>query len=72
MLNTNLDLQQKNYNMVAEIYQLYLPVYQEVLIPADDSVRLLSQVVEGMDLNRVVSGLLFSRKKTRNQSEKSV
>ena len=58
MINTNLDVQQKNYNMGAEIYQLYIPVYHEVLIPADDSVRLLSQVVEEMDLTELYQVLI--------------
>ena len=32
---------------------MYLPVYNEALIPGDDSVRLISQIVEGMDLKEL-------------------
>jgi len=46
-------LQQKDYSLGREIYQLKLPVDYEVRIPDDDSVRLLSRVVEGMDLSEL-------------------
>lgn len=49
----NLKLQQKNYTTGAINYQLTLPVNYEVLIPGDDSVRLLSQIIEGMDLREL-------------------
>lgn len=39
----------KNYNINRGAYQLVLPLDLEVFIPEDDSVRLLSQVLEGLD-----------------------
>ena len=42
-------LQQKNYSTAAKSYQLYLPFNYEVIIPEDDSVRLLSQIMEELD-----------------------
>lgn len=36
-------------------YQLKLPLNLETIIPEDDSVRLLSQFVEGMDLTDLYS-----------------
>ena len=50
-----LNLQQKNYTENGDRYQLILPLNYEVLIPEDDSVRLLSQVVERMDLRELYS-----------------
>lgn len=41
---------QKDYTLNAEGYQLKLPLSIETIIPEDDSVRLLSQFVEAMDL----------------------
>jgi len=49
----NINLQQKNYNTGIENFQLMLPINYEVIIPEDDSVRLLSQIVEGMDLKEL-------------------
>ena len=40
----------KNYTLNEEGYQLKLPLNLETIIPADDSVRLLSRFVEAMDL----------------------
>ena len=40
----------KNYTLNGEGYQLKLPLNLETIIPVDDSVRLLSQFVEVMDL----------------------
>ena len=40
----------KDYTLNEEGYQLKLPLNLETIIPADDSVRLLSQFVEAMDL----------------------
>lgn len=42
-------IQQKDYTVDRGIYQLILPLNYEVIIPADDSVRLLSQISEGLD-----------------------
>ena len=41
---------QKNYSLNQSEYQLKLPLNIETIILEDDSVRLLSQFVEAMDL----------------------
>ncbi len=46
---------QKDYTQNAEGYQLKLPLNLETIIPEDDSVRLLSQFVEAMDLTDLYS-----------------
>lgn len=46
---------QKNYSLNQSGYQLKLPLNIETLIPEDDSVRLLSQFVEAMDLTDLYS-----------------
>ena len=46
---------QKNYSLNQSGYQLKLPLNLEILIPEDDSVRLLSQFVEAMDLTDLYS-----------------
>ena len=46
---------QKNYTLNEEGYQLKLTLNLETIIPEDDSVRLLSQFVEGMDLTDLYS-----------------
>ena len=45
----------KNYTLNEEGYQLKLPLNLEIIIPDDDSVRLLSQFVEAMDLTDLYS-----------------
>lgn len=45
----------KNYTLNEEGYQLKLPLNLEAIIPEDDSVRLLSQFVEEMDLTDLYS-----------------
>jgi len=45
----------KNYTLNQSTYQLKLPLNIETIIPADDSVRLLSQFVEEMDLTDLYS-----------------
>ena len=40
----------KNYTLNEAAYQLKLPLEMEILIPANDCVRLASQLVEGMNL----------------------
>ena len=45
----------KNYTLNEEGYQLKLPFDLETIIPEDDSVRLLSQFVEAMDLTDLYS-----------------
>jgi transposase len=51
---TDINLQ-KNYTENSDGYQLKLPLNIETIIPANDSVRLLSQFVEGMDLTDLYS-----------------
>ena len=46
---------QKNYNENSDGYQLKLPLNIKTIIPEDDSVRLLSQFVEAMDLTDLYS-----------------
>ena len=43
----------KNYNQFNDSYQLVLPLNLENLIPEDDSVRLLSHVLEGLDYRKL-------------------
>ena len=45
----------KNYSLNQSGYQLKLPLNIETIIPEDDSVRLLSQFVEAMDLTDLYS-----------------
>ena len=45
----------KNYSLNQSGYQLKLPLNLETIIPEDDSVRLLSQFVEAMDLTDLYS-----------------
>ena len=45
----------KDYTLNEEGYQLKLPLNLETIIPVDDSVRLLSQFVEAMDLTDLYS-----------------
>ena len=42
-------IQQKNYSTGVGTYQLFLPLSYEVIIPENDSVRLLSQIMEELD-----------------------
>ena len=42
---------QKDYTLSSLYYQIKLPLYLEILIPADVPVRLLSAFVEGMELS---------------------
>lgn len=53
-MSKNINLQ-KNYSLNESGYQLKLPLNIEILIPEDDSVRLLSQFVEAMDLTDLYS-----------------
>ena len=46
---------QKNYTENSDGYQLKLPLNIETIIPEDDSVQLLSQFVEAMDLTDLYS-----------------
>lgn len=42
----------KNYTLAQEFYQLKLPLDIDSIIPDHDSVRLLSQFVEEMELSK--------------------
>ncbi|MBZ9632823.1 IS1182 family transposase [Clostridium sp. FP1] len=42
----NKEITQKNYTNNCEVYQLVFPIETGILIPEDDSVRLLSQILE--------------------------
>ena len=51
-MRTN-NLTQKNYTTFGNVYQLKLPLNIECIIPKDDSVRLLGQIVEEMNLKEI-------------------
>jgi transposase len=51
---TNNKITQKNYNNNCKVYQLVFPVETGILIPEDDSVRLLSQVMEELDYTKLI------------------
>lgn len=57
------NLTQKDYTILGGFYQLKLPLNIEYIIPKDDSVRLLSQVVEEMDLTELYKTYSRIRKK---------
>jgi len=44
----------QNYNNINRDFQLVLPINSEVLIPQNDSVRLLSQVLEGLNYKKLM------------------
>jgi len=46
-------LHNKNYTELSGYYQLVLPLNFEVLIPEDDSVRLLSHILEGLNYEKL-------------------
>jgi transposase len=46
-------LHKKNYTEFNDGYQLVLPLNLEGLIPEDDSVRLLSHILEGLDYTKL-------------------
>jgi len=48
-----INLQQKNYNTGRTNYQIRLPFDYEVIIPEDDSVRLLSQLTEELNYSEL-------------------
>ena len=52
---TNNLINQKNYTSFQDNYQLVLPLNLEGLIPEDDSVRLLSHVLEGLNYYKLYS-----------------
>ena len=52
---TTINIQQKKYSTGNKNYQLTLPFDYEVIIPEDDSVRLLSQITEELDYTELYS-----------------
>jgi len=50
---TSKKITQKNYNNINNVYQLVFPIETEILIPQDDSVRLLSQILEGLNYKKL-------------------
>ena len=46
-------LTNKNYTEFQPVYQLKLPLELDILIPVNDSVRLLSQMLEGLDYTKL-------------------
>lgn len=56
------NLTQKDYTTRGNLYQLKLPLNIEYIIPKDDAVRLLSQVVEEMDLTELYQTYFRIRK----------
>ncbi|MBC8059696.1 MAG: IS1182 family transposase [Clostridiaceae bacterium] len=45
---------QKDYSNSCKVYQLVFPVETGILIPEDDSVRLLSQIMEELDYTKLI------------------
>lgn len=56
------NLTQKDYTILGSSYQVKLPLNVEYIIPKDDSVRLLSQVIEEMDLSELYQTYFRIRK----------
>ncbi|OQB58316.1 MAG: Transposase DDE domain protein [Bacteroidetes bacterium ADurb.Bin141] len=57
------NLTHKDYTIHGDFYQLKLPINVECMIPNDDSVRLLGQIVEEMDLSELYKTYSRLRKK---------
>lgn len=55
---------QKDYTLAEDFYQLKLPLNIDCIIPANDSVRLLSHFVEEMDISELYSTYFRVRKNT--------
>lgn len=58
------ELYTKNYTQLSGHYQLVLPLNLEVLIPEDDSVRLLSHILEGLNYERLYKAYSFTGRKS--------
>jgi len=56
------NLTHKNYTFLGNFYQLKLPLNIEYIIPKDDSVRLLGQIVEEMNLKEIYQSYSRFRK----------
>ena len=61
---------QKDYTIYRKLYQLKLPLNLEYMIPSNDSVRLLSQFVEEMDLSDLY--MTYSRVKENQASPRKL
>lgn len=59
----NLKLYTKNYTQNSGSYQLVLPLNYEVLIPEDDSVRLLSHILEGLNYRKLYQAYSLTGRK---------
>jgi len=60
----------KNYTSFGNVYQLKLPLNIEYIIPKDDSVRLLGQIVEEMDLKEIYQS--YSRLRNNQATPKQM
>ena len=49
----NKEITHKNYTNNCEVYQLVFPMETGILIPEDDSVRLLSQIMEELNYTKL-------------------
>lgn len=58
-------LYNKNYIKINEEYQSILPLICEVLIPANDSVRLLSQILEVLNYEKLNKAYSFKGRKSK-------
>ena len=63
-------LLQKDYTLSSLYYQIKLPLDVEILIPADDPVRLLSAFVEGMELSDLYQTYRKIKKNQANPFDK--
>ena len=57
-----LNISHKDYTEFQDYYQLKIPFELDVVIPKEDSVRLLSQFIEGMDLSELYATYSRMRK----------
>jgi len=64
------NLTQKNYTTFGSVYQISLPLNIEYIIPNDDSVRLLGQFVEEMDLKEIYQS--YSRYRNKQATPKQM
>lgn len=64
------NLQQKNYNSGIKNYQLFLPLNYEVIIPENDSVRLLSLIMEELDYTELYKA--YSREGRKPATEPKI
>lgn len=61
---------QRNYTGFSEVYQLKLPLELGGLIPDDDSVRLLSHELEGLDYTKLYQA--YSAKGRKSAVDRSM